>query len=137
MDQSEQLKVLVGKEAMDVEFVIAGLKKMYWSGQRSREEMISSFEHSLCFSLSLNSQQIGFARVVSDFSTFAYLCDVFIVEEKRGNGYSKKMLEYIFNYPELKTVKWLLRTKDAHSLYEKFGFVKTERPDRYMERDLS
>lgn len=137
MDQPKQLDVLLGKENMDVEFVISGLKKMYWSGQRSRSEMIQSFEHSLCFSLMHGARQIGFARVVSDFSTFAYLCDVFVDEEERGKGHSKKMLSVVFNYPEFKTVKWLLRTKDAHSLYEKFGFVKTERPDRYMERDFS
>lgn len=119
---------------IDQEFVIRELQKSYWADDRSREAILLSLSHSLCYSTFIDSKQIGFMRIVTDYSTIAYLCDVVVAEEFRGNGIGKMMLNELFIDPQLAKVKWMLRTKDAHSLYEKFGFKKTFRPERYMEK---
>ena len=88
----------------------------------------------MCFGLFEGSRQIGFARVVTDYATFAYLADVFILEGYRGRGLAKFLMESIVAHPRLQGLRrWLLATRDAHSLYEKFGFIPLARPDRFME----
>ena len=85
----------------------------------------------------LNKQQIGFGRVVTDYAVFAYLMDVFILPEYRGNGYSKQLMEAIVNAKEIKDCKtWMLKTSDAHGLYKQFGFTELNNPDIVMERLL-
>jgi len=93
-------------------------------------------EQSLSFSLFYQKDQIGFARVITDYATFAYLCDVLIAEHYQNQGYGKFLMKYIFEQETLKSVKWVLRTNDAHEFYEKFGFLKTHRPERYMEKNV-
>ena len=80
---------------------------------------------------------VGFARVVTDHAIFAYIMDVFILEEHRGQGLGKRLIEYIMNFPELKNIKrWQLVTDDAHKLYQKYGFKALEAPEKHMERVL-
>ena len=107
----------------------------YWANDRTIEQTRRAIENSLCFGLYHKSEQIGFARVVSDFATFAYLGDVFVVQEYRGQGLSKWLMETIISCPDLQGLRrWILATRDAHSLYEKYGFRALKFPDRWMEK---
>lgn len=107
----------------------------YWANSRTVEQTRRAIENSLCFGLYHDDQQIGFARVVSDFATFAYLGDVFVLQEFRGQGLSKWLMETIVSHPELQGLRrWVLATRDAHSLYEKYGFHALKFPDRWMEK---
>ena len=106
----------------------------YWAKKRTSEQTKTAIENSICFGLYHNDRQIGFARVVSDQATFAYLGDVFVLEEFRGQGLSKWLMETIIAHPELQGLRrWLLATRDAHGLYEQYGFGPLMRPDRWME----
>ena len=107
----------------------------YWATGRSRAEVQRSIEHSLSFGLYKGEQQIGFARVVTDYATFAWLADVFIIEEHRGQGLAKWLIEVIVSHHRLQGLRrWLLATKDAHGLYRRFGFVELNETTRWMER---
>lgn len=110
-------------------------QESYWARGRSIEQTKTAIENSICFGVYQGERQIGFARVVSDCATFAYLGDVFIIEEFRGQGVSKWLMETIISHPELQGLRrWVLATSDAHALYEKFGFHALTFPDRWMER---
>ncbi|MBK8148760.1 MAG: GNAT family N-acetyltransferase [Acidobacteria bacterium] len=107
----------------------------YWAQNRSRQETETAIKNSLPFGLYKGENLIGFARVVTDFATFAYLGDVFIVEEFRGRGLSKWLMDSIVGHPELQGFRrWVLATRDAHTLYEKFGFQELVHPERWMEK---
>ena len=94
-----------------------------------------SIEHSLNFGLYHDGKQIGFARLLTDYVRFAYLMDVFILEEYRGKGLGKWLMDCVFNHPALQDVRrWMLATWDAHDLYARYGFEPLARPDRFMER---
>lgn len=109
----------------------------YWSLGRKMERIEASIENSMCFGLYLNEEQIGFARVVTDKAVFAWIMDVFIIDEFQQKGYGKELMANILHHEELKLVqKWGLATKDAHSLYEQFGFNKTTKAEMIMERVL-
>ena len=106
----------------------------YWARDRTEEQTKKAIENSFCFGVYLGERQIGFARVVSDCATFAYLGDVFIIEEFRGRGLSKWLMESILEHPDLQGLRrWVLATRDAHGLYEQFGFHSLCFPDRWME----
>ncbi len=97
-------------------------EESYWAKERTREQTISAIKNSLPFGVYKDENQIGFARVVTDYATFAYLGDVFILGEFRGQGLSKWLMETIINHPDLQGFRrWILATKDAHELYEKFA----------------
>ena len=107
----------------------------YWAAGRSREVVERSIENSLPFGIYKSSGQVGFARIVTDYATFAWVADVFILPEHRGQGLSKRLMEVIIAHPQLQGFRrWVLSTKDAHGLYERFGFIKLRRPERWMER---
>jgi N-acetylglutamate synthase-like GNAT family acetyltransferase len=111
------------------------VEESYWSQGRTREQMERAIEHSLCIGIYQGDRQIGFARVVSDFATFAYLGDVFVLEEFRGRRLSKWLMETIVEYPDLQGLRrWLLATRDAHGLYEQYGFAPLRFPERWMEK---
>lgn len=111
------------------------LSGSYWAKGRSQEVTRASVKNSVCFGLYHGKKQIGFARVISDKATFAYLADVFIIDEYRGRGLSKWMMKVIFEHEMFRTVKsWLLATRDAHGLYRKFGFEALSDPGKYMQR---
>jgi GNAT superfamily N-acetyltransferase len=107
----------------------------YWSIGVPRTVVDRAIEHSLCFGLYHTSRQLGFARVVTDRATFAYLADVFVLPEARGRGLSKWLIDAILRHPELQGLRrWLLATRDAHGLYAQFGFAPPASPVRFMER---
>ena len=106
----------------------------YWAQHISFETVERSIQHSLCFGLYCNNQQIGFARLVTDRATFAYLADVFIIKEERGKGLSKWLIRAIMDHPQLTGLRrWMLATKDAHNLYKQFGWIPLSAPERFME----
>ena len=120
---------------LDSAFVHDFLSRSYWVQNIPFETVRRSIENSLCFGLYEAKTQIGFARVVTDSATFAYLCDVFVIENKRGRGLSKWLMETILAHPELQNLRrWLLATKDAHGLYEQFGFTALDAPSIFMQR---
>ena len=123
------------KTTLDIPMIIDYLQNSYWAKERSTEIIEKSIEHSVCFGVYWEDRQVGFARVVSDFSVFAYIMDLFILDEFQGRGYGKQLMHSIMNDPELIDVEnWHLRTLDAHGLYEQFGFTQIEFPDRSMAK---
>lgn len=114
-------------------------EESYWAKGIPLETVQRSIENSLCFGVFIDQKQVGFARVITDNATFAYLADVFILHEFRGKGLSKKLMAYIRSHPQVQGLRrWLLATADAHGLYEQFGFQNLAQPDRFMEiRNLS
>jgi len=106
----------------------------YWGKNISLQTVKTSIENSLCFGVYQQHKQVGFARVITDFATFAYLCDVFILPDYRKNGLSKWLIQNIRNHPNLQKLRRLvLATADAHGLYEQFGFSRMKNQDRWME----
>lgn len=128
------LEVTTDHSRIDLDFICNELASCYWAIGRPRAKIEASVANSLGFALLADERQVGFARVISDFATFAYLCDVVVAREFRGRGFAFYLLERVFADHRLATVNWTLRTKDAHGLYEKLGFERTFRPERYMER---
>lgn len=123
-------------EKLDIETIHHFLTtETYWAGERSLEIVRRSFENSLPFVIYKNDEIVGFARVVSDFATFAWLADVFIRQEYRGLGLSKWLMETIIAHPDLQGLRrFLLATRDAHGLYRQFGFDDLRIPHLWMER---
>jgi GNAT superfamily N-acetyltransferase len=110
-------------------------EESYWASERTSEQTRRAIENSLCFGLYHNDIQIGFARVISDCATFAYVGDVFVLQEFRGQGLSRWLMETIVSHPELQGLRrWVLATRDAHGLYKQFEFEALRFPERWMER---
>ena len=108
-------------------------KESYWAKNIPVKVVKKSIKGSCCFGLYKNKEQIGFARVVTDHATFGYIADVFILDEYRGKGLSKWLMETIMKYPNLQGLRrWMLATKDAHGLYAQFGFLPLDKPERIM-----
>jgi len=106
----------------------------YWAKNVPLAVVQKAIANSLCFGVYEGEQQIGFARVTTDYATFAYLADVFILESHRGQGLSKWLMSCIVAHPELQGLRrWMLATRDAHRLYEQYGFRPLEKPERFME----
>ena len=120
---------------LDLDVIHGFLTNCYWAKGIPREVVERSIEHSLCFGIYDGSgEQIGFARVISDLATVAYLGDVFVLESHRGRGLSKWMMGCILQHSSLQGLRrWILLTRDAHGLYAKSGFTPLKAPDRYME----
>ncbi|WP_077922459.1 GNAT family N-acetyltransferase [Spirosoma sp. 209] len=112
-------------------------QQSYWAKNIPLDIVERSIANSLCFGVYQHGQQVGFARVITDQATFAYLSDVFILPEHRGKGLSKWLVQTISDWPELQGLRrWMLATRDAHSLYEQFGFRAIDNPDFFMQRKL-
>ena len=108
--------------------------KSYWSKNIPFEKVQSAVKNSLNFGVYFNNRQIGYARVISDFSTIAYLGDVFIIEDFRGQGLSKWLMEVVMKHPYLQGLRrWILLTGDAHGLYKKYGWTEIANPEKWME----
>lgn len=119
---------------VDLEVVHGYLEDSYWAKDIPFEICRRSIENSLNFSVYHGEAQVGFCRVISDHATFGYLADVFVLESHRGRGLSKWMMELVFAHPDLQGFRrWVLLTRDAHGLYQQFGFTPIAAPDRYME----
>ncbi len=129
-----KIKIDTDKSKLDIDFIHAFISKAYWAKDRTVEEMQTCIDNSFNFGVYLNNSQIGYARVVTDYSQFAYLLDVFIDEKHRGNGFSKDLMNFIMCSKILKNIKtWRLATSDAHLLYQQFGFTALSKPENMME----
>lgn len=123
------------KSKIDLPIVHNFLSHSYWAGQIPRETVKESIENSLCFGIYHYEELVGFARVITDFATFAYLADVFVLPPERGKGLSKWLMEVIIDHPRLQGLRrFILATRDAHKLYSQFGFRPFAKPERWMER---
>jgi GNAT superfamily N-acetyltransferase len=120
---------------LDLDAVHSFLTNCYWAKGIPREVVARSIEHALCFGVyTANGEQVGFARVISDFATIAYVGDVFVLETHRGLGLGKWMMECIVGHPALQNLRrWILTTRDAHGLYSQVGFTPVKAPERFME----
>ena len=130
-----EIHISTDKSKLDVHLIHDFLSNQsYWANDRSLERVRQSIDHSLCFGVYLDDKQIGFARVVTDYTVFAWLMDVFILPEFRGCGYGKLLVETIKNDDRLQELeRWGLVTSDAHELYKQYGFSVTQRPQNMME----
>jgi GNAT superfamily N-acetyltransferase len=128
------LTVTEDKSRIDFDLVHGFLSKTYWAPNIPRDTMQRAIDGSMCFSLLKNDCQIGFARVVTDRATFAYLADVFVLESERGQGAGTFFMSAVFGHPDLQGLRrFMLATRDAHALYRKFGFAAPARPEMLME----
>ena len=141
MDTFEQRRdgflISTDKARLDIPLIHHFLStQAYWSLGRPLASVQTSVEHSLCFGVYEDDQQVGFARVVTDYSTFAWLADVFILPSHRGRGLSKWLVECIVTHPILRDLRRiLLATRDAHELYRRYGgFETVQQPERWMVR---
>jgi N-acetylglutamate synthase-like GNAT family acetyltransferase len=120
---------------LNIDAICDFLSRAYWADKRSRDVIEKSIQFSLNFGVYDGNKQIGFARVVTDRSIFAYLCDVFIHEDYRGHSLGKWMMECVLAHPDLQGMKrWCLLTRDAHGLYKQFGFTELDDPSKWMEK---
>lgn len=133
---TDEVTISTDKGRLDLAVIHRFLsEESYWAGNRSIDQTRTAIENSICFGLYTGDVQVGFARVVSDKATFAYLGDVFIVEEFRGLGLGKRLMEAIVQHPDLQGLRrWILATRDAHGLYNRFEFTPLRFPERWMER---
>jgi GNAT superfamily N-acetyltransferase len=126
--------VTTDRRRLDVEVIHQFLTRSYWAEGIPLDIVARSLANSLCFGVFQGKEQVGFARVISDFSTFAYLADVFILPEHRGRGVGKFLLRCILEHSQLQGLRrWSLATRDAHTLYAQFGFRALAHPEIYME----
>lgn len=127
--------ITTDRTQVDTALVAEFLASSYWAKGIPAATVRKSIENALCFLVFDGERQVGFARVITDRATFAYIGDVFIIEACRGRGLSKWMMECIMGHPELQGLRrWVLATADAHGLYEQFGFTPVKSPERWMER---
>lgn len=136
--QKEDYLISTDKALLDIDLIHSYLsKESYWAMNIPRELVEKLIRHSLCLGVYHQKKQIGFARLVTDSATFAYLADVFILEEYRGKGLSKWLMHSIHAHPELQGLRrWLLATRDAHGLYEQFGWIRFDnaQKERFMQK---
>jgi GNAT superfamily N-acetyltransferase len=133
----DNIKVSTNKNLLDLDTIYDYLhNQSYWAKTRSFELVKKSTENSVCFGLYDNNIQIGFARVITDFSVFAFILDLFIIDEHKGKGLGKFLFESIMKHPDFeKKILWSLITKDAHGLYRKYGFTELLNPSLWMQLD--
>ncbi|MDA9774449.1 GNAT family N-acetyltransferase [Saprospiraceae bacterium] len=130
--------VSTDKTKLDRKLIYTFLEKSYWAKGRSRDDIDISIENSVSFGLYDKGKQIGFARVLTDYSVFAYIMDVFIIESQQGRGYGKFLMDHIMNFPSFSRVNtWALGTSTAHDLYRKYGFELISNPENMMRKILN
>ena len=129
------IEISTDKRKLNLNFIATYLQATYWANNRSTENIKISIENSLCFGVYLNKSQIGFARVVTDRSVFAYLMDVFIVDQHKGNGLGALLLDEILLHRDIKDIEtFKLATHDAHEFYVRKGFKRIAHPEFQMEK---
>lgn len=131
----DQFSISTDKSRLDIDSIHEFLStKAYWCLNIPKEKVQTAIENSLCFGVYEAGKQVGFARVITDFSTIAYLGDVYILEEYRGKGLSKWLMETIMNHEGLQELRrWILLTGDAHELYRQYGWTNIADPTKWME----
>ncbi len=130
--ENAPLEISTDPARLDVDLIHAFLTESYWATGRSRVAVEQSIRNSLCFGAYVGGEQVAFARVITDEATFAYLADVFVVPKWRGRGISKRLIRKVLDHPGLMDISILLRTRDAHELYRRFGFTPSRDPERFM-----
>ncbi len=134
--QKDEFILSTERDRLDLPFIHQFLsKEAYWSLNIPFEKVEKAADHSLNFGLYHQDRQIGYARIITDYSRVAYLADVFVIPAYRGKGLSKWLMEQIMNHPVLLEIRrWILHTSDAHGLYRQFGWTAAARPEIYMEK---
>jgi GNAT superfamily N-acetyltransferase len=133
--QRGEYLISTDRSRLDLEVIHGYLSTSYWAAGVPESVLRRSVENSLCFGVFRDETQAGFARAVTDYATFAYLADVFVLEEHRGRGLGKWLVEVVLSHPDLQGLRrWMLATKDAHELYRKYAFEDLARPEIFMER---
>ena len=132
--ERQSFTVTTDPSKLDVAAIHAYLTRAYWSEGISRELVERAVANSLCFGLFCEAEQIGLARVITDRATYAYLCDVYVLEGFRGKGLGVWLMECVMKHPDLQGLRrFSLATRDAHDLYRKFGFAELQKPQSQME----
>lgn len=133
--QRDKFEISTDKARLQIDVIQKFLsEESYWAKSRTLEQTRTAIENSICFGIYDDEKQIGFARVVSDQATFAYIGDVFVLSEYRGHGLSKWLMQKMLEHPDLQGLRrWILATKDAHGLYSQYGFHELTFPERWME----
>lgn len=132
--QSDDFVISADPALLDVEKVCGWLEQTYWGRTRPREMMRKAIRNSLAFGVYRRNEQIGFARAITDYATYAYLADVIITEPFRGRGLGKRLIQGILDHPALRGIRrWALITQDAQEFYKPFGFHSLDHPDWHME----
>jgi len=132
--EQPQYSISTDKSRLDLDFIHGFLAACYWAEGIPREVVQRSIDNALCFGVFHGNQQVGFARVITDYATYAYIGDVFIVESHRGRGLATRMMKAIMEHADLQGLRrWSLVTDDAHGLYRQFGFTPLANPQKYME----
>jgi len=131
----EKYRITTEQTEFELDTIHGYLTQSYWAKGITKQTVQRSIENSLCFAVIKNTEElVGFARVITDKATFAYLADVFIVEEEQGQGLGKKLISFILAHPELQGLRrFALATKDAHGLYSQFGFQPIGKPENLMQ----
>jgi GNAT superfamily N-acetyltransferase len=133
MQLTPEYEISTEQSRLDVALIHGFLPSSYWARNVPRSVVERSIQGSLCFGAFHGDQQVGFARVITDFATMAYLADIFVVPEHRGRGISKMLMRAILDHPRLQGLRrLLLATKDAHGLYAQFGFEPLANPEHFM-----
>lgn len=131
----DNITIARNKKQLNITLIHQFLTNSYLAKGRTIEQVTESIDHSICYGVYKNEQQIGFARVISDKVVFAYIMDVFIIDHERANGYAVQLLDEVLQDRDLDEVKqWYLKTKDAHQFYAKSGFKDLEHPEWFMGR---
>ena len=129
------MEISTDRARLDVDLIHRFLSQSYWATGRSRATVVRAIQNSLCFGVYHGPEQIAFGRVITDYATFGYVADVFVVPEWRGKGVGKLLVDAIARHPDLQTLQtMLLATQDAHGLYKQFGFEVLGYPERMMGR---
>ncbi|MBP0905661.1 GNAT family N-acetyltransferase [Mariniflexile gromovii] len=131
------IEISTDKSKLQMDVIHQFLTTTYWAKGRTFDEVKKTIDNCLCFGVYIDGKQIGFARIATDYTVFAYVMDVFILPEYRGKGYSKQLMKAINEEPQLQSCKvWMLKTSDAHKLYMQFGYTELKHPEKVMERLL-
>lgn len=130
-----QYVISTDRARLNVDAIHAFLTNCYWAKGIPKDTVVRSIENSLCFGVYCGNDQVGFARVITDYATYAYIGDVFVLEAYRGRGLAKLLMDCIVSHPSLQGLRrWTLATRDAHGLYAQSGFTPLLKPDCWMER---
>lgn len=133
--QKDGYSISTDQSKLEIDVIHEFLTSCYWAKNIPFDVVEKSVRNCLSYGVYKDDRMIGFARVLTDYATFAYLADVFILEEFRGRGLSKWLMECMLEHPELQKIRtWMLKTEDAHSLYEKYGFTAPDNPHKIMEK---
>jgi len=134
IEATHDIVVTTDRALLDLDVIHRFLATSYWARGIPRDVVARALEHSLCFGAFEGEAQVGFARVITDHATFAYVSDVFVLESHRGRGVGKSLMAAIVAHPELQGLRrWTLFTRDAHGLYRQYGFREPRHPERLME----